>query len=77
VLHRVIDLDSPSDAVVEGLLEDSRGISSDGDRASVLIAAARRGLVRSEKLRAAYLASARGIDSKGDRESALRALARS
>jgi hypothetical protein len=74
VLHRVIELDSPSDAAVEGLLEDSRSISSDGDHASVLIAAARRGLVRSEKLRAAYLASARRIASSGDREEAMRAL---
>lgn len=77
VLHKVIDLDSTSDAVVEGLLEDSRRIGSDGDHSSVLVAAARRGLVKSEKLRSAYRDSARGIGSDGDREAAMRALERS
>ncbi len=74
VLRRVIDLDSSSDAVVQGLLEDSRHIGSDGDHSSVLVAAARRGLIRSEKLKTLYRQSANGIGSDGDREAAIRAL---
>ena len=77
VLRRVIDLDTTSDAVVQGLLEDSRHIGSDGDRASVLVAAARKGLVKSEKLKTLYRQSASGIGSDGDRDSAIRALERS
>ncbi len=77
VLRRVIELDKVSDAVVEGVLLDSHHIGSDGDHASVLIAAARKGVVKTEKLKSAYRDSARGIGSDGDRDAAMRALERS
>jgi beta-lactamase regulating signal transducer with metallopeptidase domain len=77
VLRRVIGLGNVTDAAVEGMLVDSRRIGSDGDHSSVLVAAARRGLIKSERMKTLYRQSAEGIGSDGEREAAIRALDRS
>ena len=61
-------------ACIDTELRLAREIGSDGDKAAVLIHAARRDLIRTPELRQAYLAAARSIGSDGDREAALRAL---
>lgn len=51
-------------------------IGSDGDASAVLIAVARRGLLTTPDLRAAYASAARGIGSDGDRRRVLEAAER-
>lgn len=52
------------------------GIDSDGDASAVLVAVARRGLLTTPQLRAAYASAARGIHSDSDRRRVLEAAER-
>lgn len=63
-------------ALVAEIIRSVGGIDSDGDASAVLVAVARRGLLTTPQLRAAYGSAARGIHSDSDRRRVLEAAER-